>query len=92
MRISDRDPDALRVLDRLGVTLDELVTVADAQSPAGVTITRGSGSDFVVSASRRRRRLARDCTAVVNGAHHPAYPFRGGGRVARHLRHDVDSA
>jgi DtxR family Mn-dependent transcriptional regulator len=49
VRISDRDPDALRVLDRLGVTLDEGVTVSEPQSPAGVTITRGSGSEFVVS-------------------------------------------
>lgn len=49
VRISDRDPDALRVLDRLGVALDEVVTVGDEQSPAGVTITRGSGTEVVVS-------------------------------------------
>lgn len=49
VRISDRDPDALRVLDRLGVALDESVIVGEPQSPAGVTITRGSGSEFVVS-------------------------------------------
>ncbi len=49
VRISDRDPDALRVLDRLGVALDELVTVGDEQSPAGVTISRGSSTEVVVS-------------------------------------------
>ena len=49
VRISDRDPDALRVLDRLGVAIDELGTVREPQSPAGVTITRGSGSELVVS-------------------------------------------
>ena len=49
VRISDRDPDALRVLDRLGVALDEAVTVAEQQSPTGVTITRGTSSEIVVS-------------------------------------------
>lgn len=49
VRISDRDPDALRVLDRLGVALDELVTVSEPHSPAGVTITRAAGSEVVVS-------------------------------------------
>ena len=49
VRISDRDPDALRVLDRLGVALDELVTVSEPPSPAGTSITRGAGTEVVVS-------------------------------------------
>lgn len=49
VRISDRDPDALRVLDRLGVALDERVTVGAEQSPAGVAIIRGSGTEVIVS-------------------------------------------
>lgn len=51
VRISDRDPDALRVLDRLGVALDEPVTVTEPLAGAGVTIQRGTGGEVVVSPS-----------------------------------------
>ncbi len=49
VRISDRDPDALRVLDRLGVALDELISVSEPTSGAGVTIARSTGTEVVVS-------------------------------------------
>lgn len=50
VRISDRDPDVLRVLDQLGIELDEPVWVG--QSPeggAGVAILRRAGTEIVVS-------------------------------------------
>jgi hypothetical protein len=37
------------VLDRLGVALDELVSVSEPHSPAGVTIARRAGTEVVVS-------------------------------------------
>lgn len=49
VRISDRDPDVLRVLDRLALTLDERVRVGDDPSPAaGVALVRASGSTILV--------------------------------------------
>ena len=49
-RISDRDPDVLRVLDRLGIVLDEPVWVAESTAGhAGVTILRLGGTEIVVS-------------------------------------------
>ncbi len=50
VRISDRDPDVLRVLDQLGIELDEPVWVG--QSPeggAGVAILRRAGTEIIVS-------------------------------------------
>ena len=49
VRISDRDPDALRVLDQLGVGLDEPVWVSEHQSSAGVAIVRSAGTEVIVS-------------------------------------------
>jgi DtxR family transcriptional regulator, Mn-dependent transcriptional regulator len=49
VRISDRDPNVLRVLDQLALTLDERVRVGDDRSPAaGVGLVRASGSTIVV--------------------------------------------
>lgn len=50
VRISDRDSDALRILDQLGITLDEPVWVGDSLSPsAGVALLRRTGSEVVIS-------------------------------------------
>ncbi len=49
VRISDRDPDALRVLDQLGIGLDEPVSLADPQPPAGVALVRRAGTEVVVA-------------------------------------------
>ncbi|KQV26552.1 MULTISPECIES: metal-dependent transcriptional regulator [unclassified Microcella] len=52
VRISDRDPDTLRVLDRLGIALDAPLRVADEQTAAaGVAIVRGPGGPVVISPS-----------------------------------------
>lgn len=52
VRISDRDPDTLRVLDRLGIALDAALRVADEQSTAaGVAIVRAQGGPVVISPS-----------------------------------------
>lgn len=52
VRISDRDPDTLRVLDRLGIALDAALRVADEQSAAaGVAIVRAQGGPVVISPS-----------------------------------------
>lgn len=52
VRISDRDPDTLRVLDRLGIALDAALRVADEQSAAaGVAIVRAQGGHVVISPS-----------------------------------------
>lgn len=50
VRISDRDPDVLRVLDQLGVELDEPVWVGESpEAGAGVAILRRAGTEVVVS-------------------------------------------
>lgn len=50
VRISDRDPDVLRVLDQLGVELDEPVWVGESlEGGAGVAILRRAGTEIVVS-------------------------------------------
>ncbi len=49
VRISDRDPDALRVLDQLGIGLDEPVSLSAAQPPAGVALVRRAGTEVVVA-------------------------------------------
>ena len=50
VRISDRDPDVLRVVDRLGLGLDDPVTVADPDAEAaGVALRRGPGATVVVA-------------------------------------------
>lgn len=49
VRISDRDPDALRVLDDLNVALDEVVRVGEPTSREGVTIVRHTGADVVIA-------------------------------------------
>ncbi len=50
VRISDRDPDVLRVLDQLGVELDEPVWVGESpEGGAGVAILRRAGTEVVVS-------------------------------------------
>ncbi|MDO8338448.1 MAG: metal-dependent transcriptional regulator [Microcella sp.] len=52
VRISDRDPDTLRVLDRLGIALDAALRVADEQTTAaGVAIVRALGGPVVISPS-----------------------------------------
>jgi len=52
VRISDRDPDTLRVLDRLGIALDATLRVADEQSAAaGVAIVRAQGGPVLISPS-----------------------------------------
>lgn len=52
VRISDRDPDTLRVLDRLGIALDAALRVADEQAAAaGVAIVRAQGGPVVISPS-----------------------------------------
>ena len=50
VRISDRDPDVLRIVDQLGLALDEPVTVADRESEgAGVAVRRPLGGTVVVA-------------------------------------------
>ena len=49
VRISDRDPDALRVLDQLGIGLDEPVSLPTEQPPAGVALVRRAGTEVVVA-------------------------------------------
>lgn len=50
VRISDRDPDVLRVLDQLGITLDEPIGVAELPTgSAGVAIVRRAGTVVVVA-------------------------------------------
>lgn len=50
VRISDRDPDVLRVLDQLGIELDEPVRVGQSpEGSAGVAIVRRAGSEVLVS-------------------------------------------
>lgn len=49
VRISDRDPDALRVLDQLGIGLDEPVSIVDQQPLAGVALVRRAGTEVVVA-------------------------------------------
>lgn len=50
VRISDRDPDVLRVLDQLGIELDEPVWVGESPAGgAGVAILRRAGTEIVVS-------------------------------------------
>lgn len=50
VRISDRDPDVLRVLDRLRIELDERVRVgADPAPAAGVGLERATGSLVVLA-------------------------------------------
>ena len=52
VRISDRDPDTLRVLDRLGIALDAALRVADEQAAAaGVAIVRAAGGPVLISPS-----------------------------------------
>lgn len=52
VRISDRDPDTLRVLDRLGIALDAPLWVAhEPTESAGVAIVRAEGGPVVVSPS-----------------------------------------
>ncbi|MER3389452.1 MAG: metal-dependent transcriptional regulator [Microcella sp.] len=52
VRISDRDPDVLRVIDRLGLALDEAITVEAGESPgAGVGVRRRGGSVIVLAPS-----------------------------------------
>ncbi|MFP5290848.1 MAG: metal-dependent transcriptional regulator [Actinomycetes bacterium] len=52
VRISDRDPDTLRVLDRLGIALDAALRVSDEQTAAaGVAIVRSQGGPVVISPS-----------------------------------------
>ncbi len=52
VRISDRDPDSLRVLDRLGIALDAPLWVAEEHAEtAGVAIVRGEGGPVVISPS-----------------------------------------
>ncbi|MBR22267.1 MAG: metal-dependent transcriptional regulator [Microcella pacifica] len=50
VRISDRDPDVLRVVDRLGLALDDAVTVEPADGVgAGVGVRRRGGSVVVLA-------------------------------------------
>lgn len=50
VRISDRDPDVLRVLDQLGIELDEPVRVGEwLENRAGVVIRRRAGTEIAVS-------------------------------------------
>lgn len=50
VRISDRDPDALRVLDQLGISLDEPVRVSDEPDvAAGIAVLRRTGSEVIIS-------------------------------------------
>jgi len=50
VRISDRDPDVLRVLDQLSLALDERLRVGDDPGPAaGVALVRATGSAVVVA-------------------------------------------
>lgn len=50
VRISDRDPDVLRVLDQLGIELDEPVQIGSSpEGGAGVAIVRRAGTEIVVS-------------------------------------------
>ena len=50
VRISDRDPDVLRIVDQLGLALDDAVTVAESPAAgAGVSLTRGSGGTVVIA-------------------------------------------
>jgi DtxR family transcriptional regulator, Mn-dependent transcriptional regulator len=52
VRISDRNPDTLRVLDRLGIALDAALWVAEEPGEtAGVAIVRTEGSPVVISPS-----------------------------------------
>lgn len=48
VRISDRDPDVLRVVDQLGLALDDAVTVEPADG-AGVGVRRRGGSVVVLA-------------------------------------------
>ena len=50
VRISDRDPDVLRVVEHLGIALDEPVSVGELPvGNAGVAILRRAGTEVVVS-------------------------------------------
>jgi DtxR family Mn-dependent transcriptional regulator len=50
VRISDRNPEVLRVLDQLGIALDEPVRVTEVPTNgAGVAIVRRAGTAIVVS-------------------------------------------
>ena len=55
VRISDRDPDVLRTLDELAITLDERVRVAETpRDPDAVTLDRASGATITVDAAVAR--------------------------------------